>query len=247
MNSPQALPDTVPARLLIVEDDRDVRSLVSERLRALGHVVDEAVTVQEAWSKYSARAPDLVLLDLLLRGGDGLDLLRLIRAQANGPVLILSSRGTETDRVIGLELGADDYLAKPFGMRELEARVKALLRRHRAHGAVPDKVAPRVQFGRCTVDTAMRTVRTPHGVHCALSGREYRLLLVFLQSPGRVLSREELMHKVYRRDHAPADRSIDILVSKLRGKLLIDPRDGAPIRTLHGEGYLYAGPSEEQA
>jgi two-component system OmpR family response regulator len=230
------------AHLLVVEDDGEMRQLVARLLREAGFRVSAARDGREMWEVMEgpAGAPDLVLLDVMLPGPSGLDLLRRLRERGGRiPVMMLTARGEEMDRVLGLELGADDYVAKPFAPRELVARVRALLRRA-APGAGPDPRSRRLGFAGWLLDTARRELVSPDGAAVDLSGAEYDLLLAFLEHPGRVLSREQLLEVARRRTAAdPFDRTVDVQVSRLRRK--IEPEADSPplIKTVRGAGYVF--------
>ena len=231
------------AYLLLVEDDGEMRQLVARLLREAGFRVSVARDGREMWEVMDspAGAPDLLLLDVMLPGASGLDLLRRLRERGGRmPVMMLTARGEEMDRVLGLELGADDYVAKPFASRELVARVRALLRRAALAGAAPDPRSRRIAFAGWTLDTARRELTAPDGASVDLSGAEYDLLLAFLEHPGRVLSREQLLEVAKRRVGVdPFDRTVDVQVSRLRRK--IEPEEGSPhlIKTVRGAGYVF--------
>lgn len=226
-----------PPHILVVDDDPALRELLSDYLAANGfsvQAVSDGVAMRAALAE---RFPDAVVLDLMLPGEDGLALTRALRAQSNVPILMLSARGEEIDRVIGLEVGADDYLAKPFGPRELLARLRALLRRGQLNR--PTAEASQVQrFGPYRLDLAGRRLLR-EGVEIPLTSAEFDLLAVFVARPHRVLSRDTLIDllKGYERD--PFDRSIDIRVTRLRRKIEPDPAHPVFIRTVRGEGYLF--------
>ena len=230
------------AHLLVVEDDGEMRTLVSRLLREAGFRVSAARDAREMWEIFDGPGgqPDLVLLDVMLPGASGLDLLRRLRERGRTPVMMLTARGEEVDRVLGLELGADDYVAKPFAPRELIARVRSLLRRAAPQqGSKLDPRSRRVAFAGWTLDMARRELRSPDGVAVDLSGAEYDMLLAFLEHPQRVLSREQLMEVAKRRAGAdPFDRTVDVQVGRLRRK--IEPEDGSPplIKTIRGAGYV---------
>ena len=230
------------AHLLIVEDDGEMRNLVARLLREAGFRVSAARDGREMWEVLDSAAGslDLVLLDVMLPGASGLDLLRRLRERSRVPVMMLTARGEEMDRVLGLELGADDYVAKPFAPRELVARVRALLRRAApATDAAADPRSRRLAFAGWVLDTARRELLSPDGASVDLSGAEYDLLLAFLEHPQRVLSREQLLEVAKRRVGVdPFDRTVDVQVSRLRRK--IEPDESSPplIKTVRGAGYV---------
>ncbi len=229
------------AHIVIVEDDGEMRNLVARLLREASFRVSTARDGREMWEilESSAGYPDLILLDVMLPGASGLDLLRRLREGSRVPVLMLTARGEEMDRVLGLELGADDYGAKPFAPRELIARVRALLRRATPAEAQPDPRSRRLGFAGWVLDTARRELSSPDGVAVDLSGAEYDLLLAFLEHPQRVLSREQLLEVAKRRVGSdPFDRTVDVQVSRLRRK--IEPEENSPslIKTVRGAGYV---------
>ena len=236
-------------RVLVVDDDPDLCCLLSDYLSANGFVVrtvGDGAAMREALAR---ELPDAIVMDLMLPGEDGLSLTRGIKAQWDMPVLMLSARGEEMDRVIGLEVGADDYLPKPFGPRELLARLRAVLRRAHAPSPVvaerpPDAQtgapagAQRPAFGPYQLDTAgHRLLRDGHEV--ALTSAEYALLAAFVSHPGRVLSRDVLVDMLKGYDRDPFDRSVDSRVTRLRRKIEADPAAPQFIRTVRGEGYLF--------
>ena len=227
--------------VLIVDDDREIRSLLSDYLQKNGFRVSAVADGRGMWNALDGGRVDLVILDVMLPGDDGFVLCRTLRSRGNWPVVMLTAKGEETDRIVGLELGADDYLAKPFNPRELLARIKSVLRRHRS---VPDNLQPEVarslRFAGWTLDLASRNLIAPEQVVVALSGAEFRLLRVFLSYPNRVLSRDQLMDLTVGREAEPLDRSIDVQVSRLRQRLRDDAREPAIIKTVRGEGYVLA-------
>ncbi|WP_137126106.1 response regulator transcription factor [Roseomonas sp. HF4] len=229
------------AHVLVVEDDGEMRNLVARLLRESGFRVSAARDGREMWDLLDSPAgpPELILLDVMLPGPSGLDLLRRLRERSRVPVLMLTARGEEMDRVLGLELGADDYVSKPFAPRELVARVRALLRRAAPAEAQPDPRSRRLAFAGWVLDTARRDLTSPEGVAVDLSGAEYDLLMAFLEHPQRVLSREQLLEVARRRVSGdPFDRTVDVQVSRLRRK--IEPEDDSPslIKTVRGVGYV---------
>jgi len=228
-------------RILVVDDDPELRRLLSDYLADVGFVVDLAGDGEQMRRAIGRAMPDAIVMDLMLPGTDGLALTREIRATSTVPIVMLSARGEEIDRVVGLEVGADDYLAKPFSPRELLARLRALLRRAQAPVAQPYEGHA---FGPYRLDPTARRV-LKNGAEVDLSSAEFDLLRVFAERPGRVLSRDVLLDllKGYERD--PFDRTVDIRVGRLRRKIEPDPTNPVYIRTVRGEGYLF-NPRGEQ-
>jgi len=223
-------------RILVVDDDPELRKLLSDYLTVVGFAVDLAGDGDQMRRAMTREMPDAIVLDLMLPGTDGLTLTREVRASSSVPILILSARGEEIDRVVGLEVGADDYLAKPFSPRELLARLRALLRRSQAPAAA--HAAGIIEFGPFRLDVgARRLLRDQADVE--LSAAEFDLMKAFAERPGRVLSRDVLLDllKGYERD--PFDRTVDIRVGRLRRKLEPDPANPVYIRTVRGEGYMF--------
>jgi len=227
--------------ILIVDDDRDIRDLLSEYLHKQGYRTSVAADGRAMHSMMSRGTPDLIILDLMLPGEDGLILCREIRAQSDIPILMLTARCDEVDRIVGLEMGADDYLAKPFSPRELVARIKSILRRSRAlpSNLKPDQ-AKLFRFAGWTLDVTTRNLLSPDGISIALSGTDFKLLRIFLDHPHRVLNRDQLIDLTQSRDAGPFDRSIDLQVSRLRRRLNDSPKEPAIIKTARGEGYVLA-------
>lgn len=193
-------------------------------------------------SAMSQNAYDLVILDLSLPGENGLTLCRELREHGDTPVIMLTARAELADRVVGLEVGADDYVTKPFEMRELVARIHTVLRRSRADSKRPAAVAGHeLRFASWRLNTTLRQLVDEEDTVVPLSNAEFRLLLTFIEHPNRVLDREVLINQARGRDLDVFDRSIDLLVSRLRQKLRDDPRDSALIRTVRGEGYVFTG------
>jgi two-component system OmpR family response regulator len=230
-----------PTHVLIVDDDAEIRSLLSQYLVTNGFRVTAVADGRAMSQALSAGRIDLVVLDLMLPGDDGLTLCRNLRAKSDIPVVMLTARGEETDRIIGLEMGADDYLAKPFSARELLARIKAILRRARS---LPDNLQPdsarHIRFAEWTLDTVHRRLVSDGKVVTPLSGAEYRLLRIFLDHPNRVLNRDQLVDLTQGKEADPLDRSIDVQVSRLRHRLGDDSREPRLIKTVRGEGYVLA-------
>lgn len=226
---------TAPA-VLVVEDDPGLRVLIARALQQNGFTVHQASTGAEMWNSLEQRPVDLIILDVMLPGKNGIDLCREIRARSDTPIIFVSAKVDETDRVIGLELGADDYIPKPFGTRELIARVRAVLRRRPLesnNGARTEKV----RFAGWSVDMRRRAVYSPTGASIDLTGAEFDLLASFIGSPQRVLGRERLIELSRVRLGDSSDRSIDVLVSRLRRKLS-SAGQSAPIVTVRGVGYM---------
>jgi two-component system, OmpR family, response regulator len=236
---------TAPDHVLVVDDDAEIRDLLREYLEKNGYRVTTVADGKGMWTALEPGRPDIVVLDLMLPGDDGLTLCRKLRSRSEVPVIMLTARGEETDRIVGLEVGADDYLAKPFNPRELLARIKSVLRRSRT---LPDNLQPetagRMRFAGWTLDLAARNLVSPAGVVVALSGTEFRLLRVFLAHPNRVLNRDQLIDFMLSRDASPFDRSIDVQVSRLRHRLGEDAKEPAIIKTVRGEGYVLSAPVE---
>lgn len=223
--------------VLVVDDDGEVLSLVAKFLRANGFRVHTARSGAEMSEALKHAAIDLIVLDLMLPGRNGLDLCRDLRRKSSIPVIMLTAKGEETDRIIGLEVGADDYLPKPFNPRELLARINAVLRRVRSPDQPPFERGGRaMQFAGWHLDTLKRELTDPRGVVVDLSTGEYDLLLAFLEAPQRVLTREFLLDAARNRSLDAFDRSIDVQVSRLRRKL--DSVEDL-IKTVRGVGYLF--------
>jgi len=229
------------SHLLLVDDDEDILSLLAAFFRKHSHTVSAAADGKDMFAVLEKEAIDLVILDVMLQHEDGFSLCRRLRATSNVPVIMLTALADHTDRVVGLELGADDYLTKPFDQRELLARVKAVLRRVgiSASTTKPDGTRPILCFAGWRLDVVQRELRSEHDHLVILSGGEFDLLLTFLEHPRRTLSREQLIDLARGSTHVAFDRSIDVQVSRLRSKLEQDPRNPALIRTIRGAGYLF--------
>jgi two-component system OmpR family response regulator len=234
--------------ILIVDDDREIRDLLSRFLSKHGYRVSVAVDGRDMHQVLADRAIDLVVLDVMLPGENGLELCRKLRAQSSLPVIMLTAMGEDIDRIVGLEMGADDYLAKPFNARELLARIKAVLRRtgtatsmgSAAVAAGSDHRSSVLAFAGWRLDLDKRELLSPEGVLVPLSGGEFELLAALATHPQRVLSRDQLLDLARGRQAQPFDRSIDVQISRLRRKLETDPREPAMIKTVRGGGYLFA-------
>ncbi len=230
---------TAAAHILVVEDDREIRDLVARCLRANEWRVSLAGDGREMDAALATGRVDLVVLDVMLPKEDGLSLCRRLRATMTLPILIVSAKGDDIDRVVGLEIGADDYMAKPFNPRELVARVKALLRRSAMATTTPAVKARRLGFAGWTMDTRLRTLTNPDGARTTLTPAEFDLLQVLCERGGRVLNRDQLLDLTQGRLAGPNDRSVDILVSRLRRKLEPDPARPVLIRTVRSGGYEF--------
>jgi len=233
----QAHPMT--ARLLLIDDDTRLSAMVGEYLRNSGFTVETAGSLSAGREQLAAAGTfDALVLDLMLPDGDGLDLCRELRSDPRHrqlPLLMLTARGEPMDRIVGLELGADDYLPKPFEPRELLARVKALLRRAAPQPAVDDVL----RFGRLEVDLGARVARL-NGTICDLTGHQFDLLVVLAQSPGRVLSRDQIMDSLKGHPLEAFDRSIDVHISRIRAVIEDDPKLPRRVLTVRGAGYVFA-------
>lgn len=228
------------AHILIVDDDAQLRQLVSKMLRAHGYRATAVAGGREMLEMLRATPVDLIILDVMLPGASGLELCRHVRQSSSVPILMLTAKSEETDRVLGLEMGADDYLTKPFGSRELLARVRALLRRtNNAPNLVRPPTGTKYTFEGWIVDTLRRELINPEGIIIDVSTGEYDLLLVFVEAPQRVLTREQLLDLARNRTTVPGfDRSIDTQISRLRRKMGGDDADSI-IKTIRGAGYMF--------
>ena len=235
------------ANILIVDDDPAVRRLLADCLEPEGFAVFQAATGAEMLRVLAAQKIDLITLDLNLAGEDGLKLARDIRARQNIPIVMITGKSDPIDRVVGLELGADDYVTKPFHMREVLARIRAVLRRYHPADAAGKPLGPetanarRYLFEGRALDISRREYSDSAGVAIELTTTELDLLAIFLAAPGRVLSRDQIMDQLKGHDWSPLDRSIDSMVAKLRRK--IEPENETPslIKTVRGVGYVFAG------
>jgi len=235
------------AHILVVDDDREIRDLLDKFLGKHGYRVTTAADGREMKKVLADSRIDLVVLDLMMPGEDGLTLCRNLRADSELPVIMLTAMGEETDRIVGLEMGADDYLAKPFNPRELLARIKAVMRRTGA-GPVAREVRSMTElfrFAGWNLDAGKRELSGSDGMMIPMSTGEFDLLLAFLEHPQRVLSRDQLLDLARGRDAVPFDRSIDVQVSRLRKKIEDDPKDPQLIKTVRGGGYMLTAKVEK--
>jgi len=230
-----------PDSILIVDDDAEIRSLLGEYLEKSGYRVKSVADGRGMRAALKSGHTDIVILDLMLPGEDGLALCRELRAQTNVPILMLTARGEDADRIVGLEMGADDYVTKPFHPRELLARVKSILRRARS---LPENLRPErvkaFRFSGWTLDVATRTLSAPDGILVDLSGTEYRLLRALVDHPNRTLNRDQLIELMLDRDAGPFDRAIDVQISRLRRRLRDNGKEPTLIKTVRGQGYVLA-------
>jgi len=228
--------------VLVIEDDIHIAELLRLHLSEAGHSLTVCHNGDEGWLRYQRQPPDLVVLDIMLPGLDGLEICRRIRQheQRYTPVLMLTSKTSELDRVLGLELGADDYLTKPFSLMELVARVKALLRRSDAMAKPAASEQPRLEFPNLSIDPARRAVQC-HGKAVELTAREFDLLYHFARHPGQVFSRMQLLDQVWGYSHEGYEHTVNSHMNRLRGKIEPDPKNPIYIKTVWGVGYQFIG------
>jgi len=226
--------------VLVVDDARDIREPLARYLKENGYRATAAESAAVARRALKTAGIDLVILDIMMPGGDGLSLCRYIRESSGIPVIMLTARGEELDRIVGLEIGADDYLGKPFNPRELLARISAVLRRT---NTLPPRMrgpaAERYRFGEWTFNASQREISGPDGLALPLSSGEFKLLMAFVERPKVALSREQLLDLTKGRDSDVFDRSIDNQVSRLRRKIEVDPKNPRFIKTVWGGGYMF--------
>lgn len=231
-------------RILVVDDDDELRALLQSYLGDQGYAVKTVAEGAAMRAAMAAERFDLVILDVMMPGEDGLTLCRELRAKSRVPILMLTARGDELDRIIGLEMGADDYLPKPFHPRELLARIRSILRRvQELSGEGP---AREFRFGGWTLDLGARHLVGADGVAVPLSSGEFRLLQALVENANRVLSRDRLMDVLSGREAGPFDRSVDVMISRLRRRLGDDGREPEVIKTVRNEGYLFAAKVERK-
>jgi len=237
---------STPARILVVDDDREIRTLLRDFLEKNGFQATAVADGQETRRALAGATFDLIVLDLMLPRESGLEICRQLRLTSDVPIIMLTALGEEVDRVVGLEVGADDYLTKPFSPRELLGRIRAVLRRTQMPRVAEPREAARYAFADWILDATARTLTHADGSVAHLSGAEYRLLEVLLEHAPRLLKRAELLEIVRGRDFDPFDRSIDVRVSRLRQTLRDDARSPRIIKTVYGEGYIIGVPVERQ-
>lgn len=228
------------SQILIVDDDREICALLADYLESNGFEAFAAADGCGMWHQLDRERVDLVVLDLNLPGEDGLALCRDLRARSSVPVIMLTARGEPLDRILGLEMGADDYMVKPFEPRELLARIRNVLRRHSPQLDEGNADAKRIRFAEWTLDLVARHLLSAQGTVVVLSGAEFRLLKILLQHPNRVLNRDQLSLLTKGRDADPLDRSIDLQISRLRQKLEEDAKNPTVLKTVRNEGYVLA-------
>jgi len=226
--------------ILVVEDDRETRNLIAKYLRTNACNVTTATDGREMVRAMTDRRVDLLILDVMLPGEDGLSLCRKVRAESETPIIMLTARSDDVDRIMGLEMGADDYLGKPFNPRELLARINAVLRRQAAAKiASATNGATMLAFASWRIDLRLRELRNPAGARVAMTSAEFDLLQTFCERPGRVLSRDSLLDLTQGRNAGSFERSIDVLVSRIRRKIEPDPQEATLIKTVRPGGYLF--------
>ncbi len=232
----------MPGRKILVVDDEDqIRALLRNLLEREGFVVFEASNSSDALDILARGAPSLVTLDINLAGEDGFALARDIRSRLDVPIIMISGKADEIDRIVGLELGADDYIVKPFNLREVLARIRAVLRRYEPRPATTRTVGKTVAtFAGWSFDLDGREVRDPSGAEVDLTTAEFNLLAIFLDRPKRVLSRDQLLDLLKGAEWSPFDRSIDTLIARLRKKIESDPERPGLIKTVRGVGYVFS-------
>lgn len=227
------------SHILVCDDETDVREMLSEYLGKKGFRVTTAENAEALRAALDSEAPDLILLDVNMPGEDGLSVLRSLRVGEAPPVIMLTAAGEVVDRIVGLEMGADDYLGKPVDLRELTARIKAVLRRRAVSEAVPFSDRTRFRFGKAWLDIDAARLTDEDGNEIPLTSMEFNLLKLFARNQGRVLNRDQILEGAHDRSWDPFDRSIDIRISRIRKKIELNPQKPEVIRTIRGEGYIY--------
>ena len=227
------------AHIVVVDDDDDVRATVCEYLVRNGFAVTEANGGEALRAVIAQRPIDLAVLDINMPGDDGLTLAREIRASGDAGIIMLTARSDDIDRIVGLEIGADDYVTKPFNPRELLARIRSVLRRAKSRGNAPATMGREVQMGKCRLNLDSRKLYHADGSEQPITSMEFDLLATFAAHPGRVLSRDQLLDLAHNKEIEPFDRSIDIRVTRIRRKIEPDPSKPQWIRTVRGAGYIY--------
>ena len=229
----------IPAHIVVVDDDEDVRSTVAEYLRRNGLAVSEADGGAALRELMAERPIDLAVLDINMPGDDGLTLAREIRASGEAGIIMLTARADDVDRIVGLEIGADDYVTKPFNPRELLARVRSVLRRASRGGEAPATMGREVQMGKCRLNLDTRKLFESDGSEVPITAMEFDLLQAFAEHPRRVLSRDRLLDLAHNKEMEAFDRSIDTRITRIRRKIEADPAKPQCIKTVRGAGYIY--------
>lgn len=232
-------------RILIVEDDRDISGMLVDLMTESGYEAEAAASGSEMDRLRRRHAFDLVVLDAMLPGEDGFSICRRLRDEGTTPILMLTALREDVDRIVGLELGADDYVTKPFNQRELMARIKGLLRRASYRSSVDERIAP-MRFAGWRIDATARQLCDPEGVEVSMTTAEFDILLAFCRNPGRVMSREQLLALTYAGIAGPVQRSIDVHVSRVRQKIEPNLREPSFIRTVRLGGYLFTPKVESE-
>jgi two-component system, OmpR family, response regulator len=228
------------SNILVVDDDQALRALLRSFLETEGYLIFEAASGTEALTTLETETIDLITLDLNLNGEDGLALARSLRQRWSIPIIMLTAKADDTERIVGLEIGADDYIVKPFNIREVLARVRAVLRRCKKQNDVTDFNSDKVKkFGSWSLNVDARLLISASGEAVQLTTAEFKLLELFVTRPARVLSRDAIMDHLSGRNTAPFDRSIDTLIGRLRKKIEADPTNPVFIKTVHGVGYMF--------
>lgn len=230
---------TAKGRIIVCDDDTDLRETLAEFIALQGYAVEMAQDGAALRRLVPKVKPDLVLLDLNMPGEDGLSLARWLKSDHHCAILMLTAMGTLPDRVVGLEMGADDYLAKPFELAELRARIRAVLRRTMSAVVINGRPPDRMRFGKCVFDLTERQLFDDQGNGMPLTAMEYDLLYVFATHPRRVLNRDQILELAHNRQWDPFDRSVDNRIARLRKKIEVDPAHPRVLRTVRGEGYLF--------
>ncbi|GGB06648.1 DNA-binding response regulator [Brucella endophytica] len=237
-------PNSTNARILIVEDDPEIGELLAITMRENGMIPTVAEDGRVMQSLLRHNAYDLIILDVMLPGEDGLSICRKIRSENTIPIILLTALGEEVDRIVGLEVGADDYITKPFSPREVVARVRSLLRRA-SYGLVKNVSQRRLRFDGWLIDPMRRQLHDPSNARVALTTTEFDLLLAFCRNPGRVITREELLSLTHSGLAGPIERSIDVHISRLRQKIEVNPKEPALLQTVRLGGYTFTATVEE--
>jgi len=231
--------------LLIVDDDTEILDLLGRYLTRNGYRVSTARDGGAMEAVLAGARIDLIILDIMLPGRDGLDITRDLRTRSNVPIIMVTARGDETDRIVGLEMGADDYLPKPFNPRELLARVKTVLRRAKGLPQTPGARGKKLRFEGWTLDLVGRELISPDGVHVSLTAGAFDLLTAFAEHPQRLLTRDQLLDMTRGRGAGPYDRSIDVHISRIRAAIEHDPSRPQRIKTVRAAGYVFIAEVDE--